>query len=418
MTIASQQHRTARAHHLLPGGRTARGRSAWSAAATFLAGLGLLALGLTGRGQLPGLHVMQDAPSSWFVVPLLVGCLAMVVKKDMPLAALLVGVAAFGADLILGGSLAAFLYFIDLLYHAALLGSPRVRRALWIAAGVLVAVPAGITLLVTREASWGVLMALQQAVLYVGPLWWARDVRTGTELAAVAAARADAIERLAASEQREAVRAERDALARDLHDAVASHLSAIALHSGGALATPAHPTKDRAALELTRRAALESMQEIHALITLLRTPEPAAARGGAARVPGLHDIGDLAEQARRSGCAVELAGLERSAEYPAPLGLAGYRIVQESLTNAVKHAPGESIQITITPSDSCVSLRIRNMRATDTEVPPAADSPGAGFGLTSMRERAVSLGGTLHIEAEPGTWTVQADLPLTRAHSS
>lgn len=417
MTTASRQRRTGRLR-ALPGIGTARGRDAWTAVATFAAGLVLLALGLTGQGQLPGLPSVQDAPPSWFVPPLVVGCLAMLAKRAAPLAALLVGVVAFGVDLTLGGSIAGFLYLIDLLYNAALLGSPRVRRALWVAAGLLVAVPTGFALVSSGDARWGVLMALQLAVLYFGPLWWARDVRTSTELAAVAAARADAVERLAASEQREAVRAERDALARDLHDAVASHLSAIALHSGGALASAAHPAKDRAALELTRRSALESMQEMHALISLLRTPEPAGVSGGATRLPDLHDIRDLVEQARRAGRTVELTGLEGSVECPAPVGLAGYRIVQESLTNAAKHAPGECVDISVAPSDSWMSLRIRNTRSPEEEGGQAARSLGAGFGLTAMRERAAALGGTLRVEAQPGTWTVQADLPLQGRHSS
>jgi len=406
MTSAGHEHRTVPARRPSAGSGATRGQDAWAAAGTFVAGLVLLALGLTGHGQLPGLAVVQDAPAWWFVPPLLVGCLAMLVKRAAPVAALSVGAAAFAVDMALGGSIAAFLYVVDLLYSAALLGSSRLRRALWVSAGVLVAGPTVLTVLVTSEVRWGVLMALQQAVLYLGPLWWARDVRTGRELADVAEARADAIERLADAEQRHAVRVERDALARDLHDAVASHLSAIALHAGGALATAADPVKDRAALELTRSFALESMQEMHALIALLREPEQAAVR-----LPRLADIPELVEQARRTGSEVRFAGPEQIMRCPAPVGLAGYRIVQEALTNAAKHAPGERIEVQVAPSDSRVWLRIHNTRAAAPIISPPARSPGAGFGLTTMRERAAALGGTLHIEVQPGEWTVTAELP-------
>ncbi len=413
MTTASPRARTGRARRSLPGIGSARGRTAWTAAGTFVAGSALLALGLTGQGQLPGLALVQDAPPSWFVPSLLVGCLAMLGKRAAPVTALLVGVAAFAVDIILGGSIAGFLYIIDLLYNAALIGSPQVRRALWIAACIVIAGPTVAVLVATAELRWGVLMGLQQAVLYLGPLWWARDVRTTTELAAVAAARADAVERLAESERWNAVRAERDALARDLHDAVASHLSAIALHSGGALATAADPAKDRRALELTRRSALESMQEMHSLIALLREPEPFGDPDGATRLPGLADIPELVDQARSTGRQVELIGLERAGDYPAPTGLAGYRIVQESLANAAKHAPGEGVEVRIEPSDSRIALSISNNRTADGQGSSTTCVTGAGLGLINMRERAAALGGTVRIDARPGTWTVTADLPRT-----
>ncbi|MUK01371.1 hypothetical protein GM708_05185 [Vibrio cholerae] len=278
--------------------------ASWMVGATFAGGLGLILLGLTGVWQIPGL-TLRDAPSWWFVPPLAVGCLALLAKRTRPTAALVVGALAFAADTVLGGSIAGFLYFLDLLYTAALVGSARLRRTLWIAAGALVVGPSIATLTATLDLRWAVLVALQQAVIFLGPLWWAKDVRTSKELAIIAAARADAVEQLAGSVRREAIRSERDSLARELHDAVASHLSAIALHSGGALATPAEPAKDRQALGVVRSSALESMREMHSLISLLRDPDAGderrrheGARFGGPRGPRRADPTDRREHRR------------------------------------------------------------------------------------------------------------------------
>ncbi len=383
-------------------------------AVTFVVGLALILLGLTGLWQLPGRAVVQGAPSWWFIALLVVGCLALVIRRRAPVVALIVGAGAFSIDAFLGGSIAGLLYFCELLYNAALVGSPRLRRVLWSASGILVVGPAAVTFAVTRDVQWAVLVGLQQSLIYFGPLWWAKDVRTTTELAAIAAARADAVEQLVVSERRESRRVERDALARDLHDAVASHLSAIALHSGGALATPAEPAKDRAALATVRGSALESMREMHSLIALLRDPDQVERPIRSSLAPGIAEIRDLVEQTRRTGTDVELSKLDSTGAVPARVGLVAYRITQEALANAAKHARGQSVTVEVSRSGHILSVVVHNPRTVSPGVGGriSPEPPGSGLGLAIMQERAAAVGGTLQIDDPPDGWTVIAHLPL------
>lgn len=396
-------------------------RDARTAAITLVCGLLLIGLGLTGVwGGQTGLVQLTEDQRWWFAVPLTVSCVALVFKRRAPVTTLLVGFVALAVDFLLGGSVATLFPFFDLLYTAALMGSPRVRRALWIISGGLVAAPMIYVLAATADLRLTVLIGMQQGLLFNAPLWWAMDVRRKTELAEVAAARADAVERLSLASRQQAVRQERDSLARDLHDVVASHLSAIALHSGGALATPPEESKDRAALAQVRRSALESMEDMRTMIALLRTPdvlpgaEAAPAPDDDAAFPRLTHLQPLVDQARANGLTVtvdhQLAQLP-DGSVSAATELAGYRIVQEALTNAAKHAPRSEVNVQVVPDlDSAhASIMIRNT------LPAAAGTdspPGLGLGLVSMRERAAAVGGQLTVSATTDHWTVTALLPM------
>nr|WP_245192365.1 histidine kinase [Arthrobacter pigmenti] len=300
----------------------------------------------------------------------------------------------------------------DLLYSAALYSGARTRRVLWGVGSVLVIVPTAVQLVDSGNLQWTVLTALQQAALFLSPLWWANDVRRKSELAETAAARADAVERLAEADRQRAVRAERDALARDLHDVVASHLSAIALHSGGALATPAEEGKDRAALTLVRRSALESMEDMRAMISLLRAPSGSledANDDGASSLPRLSGLDALVQTARFNGSAVVVRDERSDPRLPDAVDLAGYRIVQEALTNAVKHAPGCDVSVTVRDGEGSVVVEVSNLLGPGT----LSAVPGMGMGLSTMEERARAVGGSLSVQAEGGWWTVRVLLPIS-----
>ncbi|NOJ59960.1 histidine kinase [Arthrobacter sp. 260] len=396
-------------------------RDARTAAITLVCGLLLIGLGLTGVwGSQMGLVQLTDDERWWFAIPLTVSCVALVFKRRAPVTTLLIGFVALAGDSLLGSSIATFLPFFDLLYTAALISSPRVRRALWIISGGLVAAPMIYVLADTADLRLTVLIGMQQGLLFNAPLWWAMDVRRKTELAEVAAARADAVERLSLASRQQAVRQERDSLARDLHDVVASHLSAIALHSGGALATPPAEAKDRAALAQVRRSALESMEDMRTMIALLRTPdvEPGAEATPTpdddAAFPRLTHLQPLVDQARANGLTVtvdnQLAQLPEGS-VSAASELAGYRIVQEALTNAAKHAPYAEVSVQVIkdrdPANASITIRNTLPAAAGTDSPP-----GLGLGLTSMRERAAAIGGHLTAVATADHWTVTAVLPL------
>ncbi|MHA7276005.1 sensor histidine kinase [Arthrobacter sp. Hz1] len=410
-------------------------RDARTAAIALVCGLLLIGLGLTGVwGSQTGVVQLTGDQRWWLALPFTVSCVAMAFKRRAPVTALSVGFLALAADALLGGSIAILLPFFDLLYTAALVVPPPVRRALWGIAGVFVAIPVIDRLADTADLRVTVLIGLQQAAIFVCPLWWAMDVRRKTELATVAADRADAVERLSLASRQQAIRQERDSLARDLHDVVASHLSAIALHSGGALATPPNETKDRAALTQVRRSALESMEDMRTMITLLRAPDPdpvvdsAPDDDGAALLPRLTHLQPLLDQAETNGLSVALddrLSVPRDGQLSAATELVGYRIVQEALTNAAKHAPGSKVTLQLLLGQGHVSIRLRNalpatalpgttLPASPSQVSPAGANgpPGLGLGLISMKERAASIGGWVTAGADGDQWAVSAELPL------
>ncbi|MGO3814017.1 MAG: histidine kinase, partial [Cellulosimicrobium funkei] len=262
----------------------------FSAVTTFALGWVLLEVGLVGIVRA---SFVVEPPHAWWRAALLgVGCLLILVKRAHPILALLGGVVVTAVDLRWGGSLALMLVLWDLLYAAALWSRPRARAWLWGVAATVVAVGAVGAGEATRDVREFVYMGLQLSALLLVPMWWATNVRTTSELAEVASERADLaareaeasartadlerqrasdLERIAQLDRHEAVRAERAAMARDLHDVIASHLSTIAIHSGAALVLPPDAAKDRAALEQVRASAVASLDEMRSMILLLRT---------------------------------------------------------------------------------------------------------------------------------------------------
>lgn len=414
-----------------------RRADALAAATTFVAGVVLLALGLGWQG---GLDVEREASRWWHLVPLAVGCLAMLFKRRHPMGALGVGLGALAGDLALGGSVSMMLVLWDLLYAVQVHGRATGRR--WVTRGVAVAVIvlAGLQGESDRSLQAFLLGAVQAFALLVTPLWWGASVRQGRELAAVAHERAELereraadLVRLADVERHDAVRAERTAMARDLHDVIASHLSAIAITSGAALTAAPDPERDRAALRGVREASLASLAEMRSMIQLLRTDPPStAARDGGtelAATPRLAALGALVEWARAAGLDVGVedpdhvvAGAESgAAELPAAVDQAAHRIVREALTNALKHGGGDVVVRVQRVADADrVILVIEVTDAGRAEARAPADgatsdprpTSGTGTGLVSMRERAESLGGTFAAGPAAHGWHVRAELPL------
>ncbi|WP_369375413.1 sensor histidine kinase [Promicromonospora sp. Populi] len=243
-----------------------------TAAGLFLIAMTLGALGLTGTSW-PG---RPDTPLWWFTGPTLVGCIALVWRRTRPLLVLCVVTLTFGADVALGGSVGMIVLLWEALYAVNLHGAPTARRVAAIGVGLASFAVAVVVGELTRDARAAVLGGLQAATLLVTPLWWGANVRQGRELTAAAQdreqlerERGTALLRLAEASRHDAVRAERTAVARDLHDVIASHLSAIAITSGAALAGPAGAERDRAALRSVRTESLASLEEMQAMIRVL-----------------------------------------------------------------------------------------------------------------------------------------------------
>jgi signal transduction histidine kinase len=210
-------------------------------------------------------------------------------------------------------------------------------------------------------------------------------------------------------------RSERARIARELHDVVAHHISMIAVQAETArLATPGMPPAGaRRLLEIgdTARAGLTEMRR---LLGVLREDAQAADPGqqDADRhpQPGLQQLNELLDEARdASGTGTRLIVSGPPATLDPGVELAAYRIIQEALTNARRHAPGAAVDVTLHFADDALGLRIRD----NGPGPPAAQPVAAGgHGLPGMRERAAAAGGELRTGAAPGGgFLIEATLP-------
>ena len=219
-------------------------------------------------------------------------------------------------------------------------------------------------------------------------------------------------------------RGERARIARELHDVVAHHISMIAVQAEtGRLTTPGLPAAGAqrfAAIGDTARAGLTEMRR---LLGVLREDteqdtasepglQPAApgrrpAAPGRRPQPGLPQLGDLVDDAREASGGVVRLILSGQADRLDPgVELAAYRIVQEALTNARRHAPGAAVDVELRYADDALRLRIRD------NGPGQAPRYHAGHGLLGMRERAAAVGGSLQTgDARGGGFCVEAELP-------
>jgi signal transduction histidine kinase len=193
---------------------------------------------------------------------------------------------------------------------------------------------------------------------------------------------------------------ERSRIARDLHDVIAHSLTVSLLHVSSALLAVEHDPEDAArALTDAERLTRQSLADVRATVGLLRSPDD---DGRAPPAPGVGDLPRLVAELRAAQADVSLVVDGDLEELPATTGATVYRIVQESLTNAARHAPGASVRVRVAARDGHVDVSI------ESSGPPGG---GSGMGLTSMRERAEAVGGTLRAGPDGAGWLVRASLP-------
>jgi signal transduction histidine kinase len=210
---------------------------------------------------------------------------------------------------------------------------------------------------------------------------------------------------------RRAVAEERLRLARELHDVVAHSMSVIAVQSGvGAHVAESRPEevgKALSAIEATSRATLEELRRL--LGVLRQDSEPQASL---APVPGLADLEGLLGEVAKAGLAVRLQVEGTPSPLPAGVDLSAYRIVQEALTNVVKHAGPAQAQVTIGYRDRDVTVEVTD-DGRGAAAPTGDGRGGTGHGLVGMRERVAAFGGDLETGPRPGGgFRVAARLPL------
>jgi signal transduction histidine kinase len=203
-------------------------------------------------------------------------------------------------------------------------------------------------------------------------------------------------------------RGERARIARELHDVVAHHISMIAVQAESArLTTPGMPAAGAQRLSAIGDTARSALTEMRRLLGVLRE-DAAGGGGGRQPQPGLPQLAELLDAARdASGAGARLIvrgwlpGLDPGVE------LAAYRIVQEALTNARRHAPGAAVDVELRYTGGALAVRVR-----DNGPGPPPGGPGGGHGLAGMRERAAAVGGELRTaEAPGGGFLVAATLP-------
>ncbi|MFI6466402.1 sensor histidine kinase [Streptomyces sp. NPDC050528] len=208
-------------------------------------------------------------------------------------------------------------------------------------------------------------------------------------------------EQLAALEERTEQLLERTRIARELHDSIGHALTVAVVQAGAARAAGDPEFTERAlgAIEETGRAALEDLERV--LGVLREAERPVSSR------PTLVDADRLLESARASGAKVDAEVTGPLETVPGPVSREGYRILQEALTNVLRHAGSVPVRVRIGVTDGTLDLEVRN------PLTAAISGPGRGSGLRGIRERAALLGGRAYTGPDEGDWQVHAELPLS-----
>jgi len=245
------------------------------------------------------------------------------------------------------------------------------------------------------------------AGLIAVPLLWGHNVR---ERRRAQSEVADHRRRVEEERAARAVLQERSRIARELHDVVAHHMSVIAVQAEAApLRNPDVPEELRDDLATIRQTALQAMTEMRRVLGVLRQDEDAESEPQ----PGLDHVPELIKNARTAGLDVTLTLMLDGCEVPPGVSVSIYRILQESLSNALRHAPGAAVDVDVRALADPPRVRVHVENGPPTE-PTATPAGGrGGHGLVGMRERAAMLGGELTAGPTPdGGFAVTATLPL------
>ncbi|MFK4106901.1 sensor histidine kinase [Streptomyces sp. NPDC019531] len=281
------------------------------------------------------------------------------------------------------------------------------RYVAWLGAATMALVPVTLSLRPSDDLPY-VGTLLLSAVLVSATVGWGLVVRAKRQLMFSLRDRARRAETEARLRAEQAQRLAREAIAREMHDVLAHRLTLLSVHAGALEFRPDAPREEVArAAGVIRESAHEALQDLREIIGVLR----AADRDDTGRPqPTLAALDTLVAESREAGMKVILDNhVTDPAAAPASVGRTAYRIAQEGLTNARKHAPGTEVIVTVTgrPGEG-LAVTVRNP-APEGEVPQV---PGSGQGLIGLTERATLAGGRLeHGPDEDGGFRVRAWLP-------
>jgi signal transduction histidine kinase len=347
----------------------------------------------------------------WAVALLLAGPVALLFRRRHPEAVLLgafVPTMAYWLTDYPRGPV--FLALVVAYVNAVMRGRSRLAWASLVAGWVITAWIAPLT---HDEAwpDWGAAAAIGA---------WLLVLAVGTELIRSRLERSAQEAAARAEEARRRASEERLRIAQELHDVLAHNISLISVQSGVALhLLDEHPEQARPALTAINEASRAALGELRSVLDVLRAGASAPLQPAA----GLAELGRLVERTRATGLAVTLdidgldvdvgAGADAdAAPLPAGVDLAAYRVVQEALTNVVRHAAATRVTVRVTRAPGELVVQVDD-DGRGAEHPPGAPLPAGGRGLVGMRERATALGGEVEAGPRPGRgFRVRARFPL------
>jgi signal transduction histidine kinase len=336
----------------------------------------------------------QDAIPQWlfaadFVTGILL-CLSLWFRRRWPVQ--LAVFAAFATVYSETGGIAALILTMTVAVHLPF------RVTMMIAGLNVLSVAAYSIVRETEDPTVAVLIAA--VPLYVGTVGWGLYVRSRRTLLQTLRERAERAETVAKLEAEQGQLKAREEIAREMHDVLGHRLSLLSVHAGALAYRPDASTEEIAgAAEIIRSSAHQALQDLREVIGVLRAPV------GELPQPAFGDLPVLVEGAQRAGVPVELE-LDAPGVLPEHVGRTAYRIVQEGLTNAMKHAPGEPVSIRVIGAPG-------NGLIVDLSNPAPGSGPGdRGQGLKGLAERAALVEGRLeHGKTPEGDFRLSAWLP-------
>ncbi len=368
-------------------------------------------------------------------------------RRRWPVPAFTVGMGAAVAQTLAGypGSVGYGGLMIGLYSVAAYTGRRR-TVATTVSAAVVWSAMTAVDVLVLHRYGMGVVDAVVSVVYFVAPPVLGGVVRERRHYAAERIERAIRLERLRRLEAERALSEERARIARELHDIIAHHVSGMVLQAGAAQRQAQEaPGPVRDALGRIRESGAAALAAMRDVVGILRDPDTAVTGAGHRPPPGLGELDDLVASARAGGQRITLVVTGPPRALPAHLELCAYRVVQEALTNAARHAPTSHVSVGLQFGRTELDIRVLDHGP----VPPDRDDPdrdgrdaagrggavdragqsaadrvghgpadgvveasGGGHGLIGMRERVTASGGRLVVGRTGGGWLVHALLPI------
>jgi signal transduction histidine kinase len=330
-----------------------------------------------------------------------VACLALWWRRACPVAVcLLVLAAAAFSPLALWAGLAA-------------LGTAAARvRGRALIAVVVLAAAASVVFPVVNPSAGAILRVGFPAFLFtIIAFGWGLYLRTRRELVASLRERAERLEADRRHSAEQAREAERRRIAREMHDVLAHRLSLLSVHAGALEFRPDAPAAEIArAAAVIRTSAAAALGELRQVITVLR--EDSAVTDGPPQ-PGFAQLADLLQESRSAGMTLhDRVDLPEAGQLPAAFGRTVYRVIQEGLTNARKHAPGAPVQVTVTTVGQDVMAEVISQRRPVYAGSGGAAPAGAGAGLIGLAERVALVGGGLEYGPNAiGDFVLRATIP-------